>query len=83
MRMKRTAPTIAGSFGNKTPSQTSNEVSNDVRDRSPLGFRVTNSGNLSFSEVVTRNRYTIPNPPYHESPDEESSDISSSPESED
>ena len=80
---KRTAPTIAGSFGKKTPSQTSNEVSNDVRDRSPLGFRATNSGNLSFSEVVTRNRYTIPNPPYHESPDEESSDISSSPESED
>ena len=85
---KRTTPTIAGSFGkagksSKTPSQTPlNEVSSKSRDRSPLGFRVTNSGNLSYTEAVTRKCDKVPNPPYYLSPDDDSSDINSSSEME-
>ena len=42
------------------------------RDRSPLGFRVTGSGNVSFVEAVRSQR--LPNPPYIFDDEDEVSD---------
>lgn len=70
---KRTHPAvITSSQDGKTPralDAPSNSEASVLRDRSPLGFRVTESGGISYADVVTRE--TIPNPPYRLSPEEE------------
>lgn len=69
---KRSAPSLGSSFpseGNRSRDKQTNDKVASTRDRSPLGFRVTDSGNLSFAAVVAS--HTIPNRPYTLTDDEE------------
>ena len=71
---KRTAPTMSTSFPTRREKEKSNPYTEipSSRDRSPLGFRVTGSGNLSFVDAVRSQ--TIPNPPYIFEDEDEASD---------